>query len=91
MGHASFDTYFLVSFGQGQGIPLLCSLGRVKQFSAVFSKSSRSRKKSNFLDINKKGIYQNQFELRNPVVHFILSCEVWKIEETASVIFKVRS
>ena len=71
-------------------IRLLCPLGVVKQFSTIYSqgqvKVSRMAKEgqsSNFMNVNKKGAYQMQFELRNPIVSFILLCDDWNMPKCA--------
>ena len=62
----------MVNFGQG--IRLLCPLGRVKLFSTVYSEGQvKKGQTSNVINVN---IYQMQFKVRNPMVPLILLCHV---------------
>ena len=58
----------------------MCPWGRVKLFSAVYSEGQvKVRAKgqmSNLINVNKKGVYQMQFELKNPMVPSILLLDV---------------
>ena len=53
----------------GQGIRLLCPLGRWKPFSTVYSeiqvKKGQKGQISNFINVNKNGIYQMQLNTRS--------------------------
>ena len=45
----------------------------------VVSRSCQKGQISNFINVNRKGIYQMQFKLRIPMVPFILLCDVWDV------------
>ena len=71
----SCDVCSMVNFGRESR--LMCPLGHVKQFSAVYihelrSTSGHKRPNFQFHKCQYKGIYQMQLKLRNPMVPFFM-------------------
>ena len=75
------------TLGLWRGNSITVSIGSCKaMFSSLWSMSGQGQFKggqiSNLINVKKKGIYQMQFELRNPMVPFIL---LWQRPKHAQI------